>query len=110
MSGTRIVSRTYAAFGDVTVPVGERLRLSAGLRLARDEQDFTAIYEGQRFPGSVPRHRQDSRIEDDYVTGPEPDRPARRDASRCLPPKIPGTAEYGGKAPRKALPWPRRRG
>lgn len=66
---TRIDSRTYAAFGDVTFPVGERLRVSAGLRFARDKQDFTAIYESKGFPGSVATYRQDSSTSDDYFTG-----------------------------------------
>lgn len=66
---TRIDSKTYAVFGDVTAPLGERMRVSAGLRYARDEQDFTAIYESKGFPGSVASYRQDSDTSDDYFTG-----------------------------------------
>lgn len=40
----RIETTTYAAFGEVSVPVSDKLKLGAGLRLARDEQTFTGNY------------------------------------------------------------------
>ncbi|MFD1330690.1 TonB-dependent receptor [Methylopila musalis] len=63
---TDIVSDTWAGFADVTVPVTDRLKISGGLRLAHDRQNFRTDYmpavDGAPF-------RQRDRISDTYLTG-----------------------------------------
>lgn len=66
---TKIDSRTVSAFGDVSVPVTDRLTLSGGVRVSRDDQDLSVRYTGRGFPGTVAAFRQDSSISDTYVTG-----------------------------------------
>jgi len=66
---TTIDSKTSAVFGDIAFQAAERLRLSAGLRIARDTQDFDTTYVSNGFPGTVPSFTQADRVEDDYVTG-----------------------------------------
>ena len=66
---TQIDSETIAIFGDVTVPIGSRWNASAGLRLARDTQDFATTFVSNGFPGTVPFFSQTGTFEDDYVTG-----------------------------------------
>ncbi|MGO4831660.1 TonB-dependent receptor, partial [Rhizobiaceae sp. 2RAB30] len=62
-------SETYAIFGDVTVPLGERWAVSGGLRLAHDSQSFDGNYKSNGFPGTVPAFHQDGDVSDTYLTG-----------------------------------------
>jgi iron complex outermembrane receptor protein len=64
-----IVSNTFAAFGDVTVPLGERWKISGGLRLAHDRQSFDGNYVGNGYPGTVPSLAQEGEFSDTYLTG-----------------------------------------
>ncbi|WP_025030271.1 TonB-dependent receptor [Nitratireductor aquibiodomus] len=66
---TGIRSQTVSAFGDVTVPVTERLKVSGGLRLAHDRQRLDLDYTGKGFPGTVSAFSQDGEISDTYLTG-----------------------------------------
>lgn len=66
---TRLASDTLAVFGDATLPVTERLKLSGGLRLSHDRQKLDVVYEGRGFPGSAARFEQASGVSDDYLTG-----------------------------------------
>lgn len=66
---TQITSETYSAFGDISVPVGEKLTFSAGLRAARDRQTFDTTYLSNGAVGTVPGHRQRGRFADNYLTG-----------------------------------------
>lgn len=65
----RITSDTVAAFGEVTVPVTDALKISGGLRVAHDRQSLDVTYTGNGFPGSVAGHAQDDDISDTYLTG-----------------------------------------
>ena len=62
-------SQTYGVFGEVTVPVAERLKLTTGLRFARDEQDYSGRYTSNGFVGTVPFFRQDGKTSESYLTG-----------------------------------------
>ncbi|MBB6011753.1 iron complex outermembrane receptor protein [Aquamicrobium lusatiense] len=64
-----IVSQTYAIFGDATVPLGDRLEVSGGLRLAHDEQKLTGRFVSNGAPGLVPSFYQENSFSDTYLTG-----------------------------------------
>ncbi|MEP7453623.1 TonB-dependent receptor [Phyllobacterium sp. SB3] len=64
-----VVSDTYAAFGDVTVPLGEGWEVSGGLRVSRDRQTFDGNYVSNGYPGTLPFFTQSGEISDTYVTG-----------------------------------------
>ncbi|MEM8812824.1 MAG: TonB-dependent receptor [Pseudomonadota bacterium] len=66
---TRIESQTWAGFGDVSVPINDRLTVSTGLRVARDEQTIDSNYVSNGFPGTVPTYTQQGSFEDEYATG-----------------------------------------
>lgn len=66
---TDIVSETIAIFGDISLPVTDRLTFSAGLRAARDEQRFDSTFVSNGFPGAVPQYTQRSEWEEEYLTG-----------------------------------------
>lgn len=60
---------SYALFGEVSVPLTERLQLLAGLRLTHETADATYRYTGGGLPGTVAPYRQASRHSDSYATG-----------------------------------------
>jgi len=66
---TRITSETLAAFGDMSLPVSDRLTFSAGLRAARDRQTFDTVYVSNGTAGTVPGHLQSGTFSDSYFTG-----------------------------------------
>ncbi|WP_273727519.1 TonB-dependent receptor [Brucella gallinifaecis] len=68
-NNTNILSQTWAAFGDVSVPLNDRLTLSGGLRVAHDKQDMDSLYVSNGFSGTVPSFAQDRSFDDTYVTG-----------------------------------------
>jgi iron complex outermembrane receptor protein len=72
ITDNRIESQTFAAFGDVAVPIDSKWEISGGLRLAHDEQTFDGQYDrdgtGSFYP-TVPSYSQDDRFSDTYLTG-----------------------------------------
>lgn len=66
---TRILSQTWAAFGDVSVPITDRLTFSGGLRLAHDTQELNSLYVSNGYPGTVPFFQQARSYDDTYLTG-----------------------------------------
>lgn len=54
---------SYAAYGEVTYPLGEALKLTGGLRQSWDRKSYDATYYGA---GAVQDNR---RLNDDYTTG-----------------------------------------
>lgn len=69
LTDNRIDSETIAAFGDITIPLGERLWVSGGLRLAHDRQKLEGSYLSNGFPGTVPSLLQNNQYSDTYLTG-----------------------------------------
>lgn len=61
-----IQSQTVAAFGDVTIPLGNRFELSGGLRIAHDHQSMNGNYAGT---GLVTSYSQRASVSDTYLTG-----------------------------------------
>lgn len=66
---TGLTSQTFAAFGDLTAPISDALKISGGLRIAYDRQSLNLNYSGKGFPGTVPAYRQNQTISDTYLTG-----------------------------------------
>ncbi|MBB4096199.1 TonB-dependent receptor [Brucella pecoris] len=66
---TDILSQTWAAFGDISVPLSDRLTASGGLRIAHDRQEMDSLFVSNGFPGTVPSFAQDRSFEDTYLTG-----------------------------------------
>lgn len=66
---TQISSQTYGIFGEVTVPVTDKLFLTGGLRLAHDNQDYNNRYTSNGFPGTVPFFSQVGDFQDTYLVG-----------------------------------------
>lgn len=64
-----IKTEAWSVFGDATLPVGDRLRLSAGLRYGQEEQRVDGRYASNGFPGTVAAFNQQDEISDDYTTG-----------------------------------------
>ena len=61
-------SNSLAAFGEVTVPLTDKLSGIAGLRVSREERDATYDYQGGAV-GTVPNHHQDGKFSDTFATG-----------------------------------------
>ena len=72
LNGDRDASQTidsYAAYGEVTAPIGSRLTGTAGVRYTRDEKSLDATFFGVGFPGSVDFFAEDNETNFDLVTG-----------------------------------------
>lgn len=66
---TEIDSETVSVFGDVTLPVTQKMKFSTGLRLSHDSQDMSIDYTGKGFPGTIAAYMQDGHVSDTYLTG-----------------------------------------
>lgn len=64
-----IAADTVGVFGDVIVPLTERLKASGGLRLSHDRQAIEGSYLSNGFPGTVSQFAYDEDYSDTYVTG-----------------------------------------
>ncbi|MEO1081320.1 MAG: TonB-dependent receptor [Pseudomonadota bacterium] len=60
---------SYAAYGEVTAPIGPRLTATVGARYTRDEKSLEATFSGVGFPGSVDSFAEDSEANFDLLTG-----------------------------------------
>lgn len=70
-TNNNITSQTVAAFGDVSIPLGQRWKLSTGGRLAYDKQELDGAFIGNRpstLP-TLPAFAQDGKLSDTYGTG-----------------------------------------
>ncbi len=60
----------FAGFGEVTIPLSERLRLIVGLRATHETKDFTGTFLGRAGPvPAVPLFIQDGSGPHDFITG-----------------------------------------
>ncbi|MEM9631899.1 MAG: TonB-dependent receptor [Pseudomonadota bacterium] len=64
-----IDTEAWSVFGDATLPVGDRLRLSGGIRYGYEKQSVDGRYVSNGFPGTVPTFNQKDSIGDHYATG-----------------------------------------
>ncbi|WP_330985431.1 MULTISPECIES: TonB-dependent receptor [Enterobacterales] len=60
---------SYAAFGEVTVPLTDKLKASVGARYTHDRKTYNARYRSNGFPGTVPAFNQSGVLNDDMITG-----------------------------------------
>lgn len=56
-------------FGEITVPLAERLRGTLGLRMTREKREASYTFQGAGLSGVVPAFSQQNRLDDDFVTG-----------------------------------------
>jgi len=66
---TDITAQTFALFGDVSLPLTDKLKIHAGGRIAHDRQELDVTYTGKGFPTTVSSYSQDSETSDTYATG-----------------------------------------
>ncbi|MET0430343.1 MAG: TonB-dependent receptor, partial [Microvirga sp.] len=66
---TQLSSQSYGAFAEATVPLTDKLSLTGGLRLSRDDQDYRNRYATNGFPGTVPLFSQSGTFQDTYLVG-----------------------------------------
>ncbi|MGE3871328.1 MAG: TonB-dependent receptor [Parvibaculaceae bacterium] len=62
-------TNSYAAFGEVTVPLVGKLSSFGGLRLTYEEKEAHYQFRGDGAPGTVARNEQNSNFSDTFVTG-----------------------------------------
>ncbi|MCO5084405.1 MAG: TonB-dependent receptor [Rhizobiaceae bacterium] len=63
----RIDTTNLAAFGEVTVPLSDRLNWIGGLRLTHESKDFEGRFLGRA--GALPQFDEAGRVSDTFVTG-----------------------------------------
>lgn len=63
-STTEVESVNYGIYGEVTLPLSERLKLTLGARFSQDDKDFTGIYDLGEFTITDLRS-----LDDNYTTG-----------------------------------------
>lgn len=67
------VTDGVAVFGDISLPLSERLTASAGLRLTHEDKDFSADFDSLGYdllyPGMLARYSESGRLSDDFWTG-----------------------------------------
>ncbi|MEL6118334.1 MAG: TonB-dependent receptor, partial [Pseudomonadota bacterium] len=65
------LTKGYAAFGEIGIPVTQSLEVSVGARYAREEKDFVGTYDGSGFVavGAVPFLAEAGSENYDYWTG-----------------------------------------
>jgi len=63
------VTSSYSAFGEVTVPVVDRLKATLGLRGTLESKSAAYNFKGNGQPGVVPFFAQSSTLTDNFLTG-----------------------------------------
>ncbi|EKF18533.1 TonB-dependent receptor [Nitratireductor pacificus pht-3B] len=65
---TEMRTRSYAAFGEASVPLTDRLTGVIGMRLTHEEKRVAYVFDGEP-PDTVDFFRQDASFKDSFVTG-----------------------------------------
>ncbi len=65
----QLTTNSLSVFGEVTVPVTDRLKLTGGLRYSYDWKDYDAGFIGNGYPGTVGSFNQSGRLTYSYLTG-----------------------------------------
>ncbi|MGE6785862.1 TonB-dependent receptor [Ensifer adhaerens] len=66
---TDMLTRSYAAFGEASIPLTDRLTGLVGARLTHEEKRITYDFVGEGLAGTVGSFRQDSSYGDTFATG-----------------------------------------
>lgn len=67
---SQIDKLNLAAFGEVTIPLAERFRYIAGLRLTHEENDYDALFLGRKGGApAVDQFKDNGKIKDTFLTG-----------------------------------------
>lgn len=69
LQDNNLLVNSYAAFGEITVPVTERLKATFGLRGTHEEKEARYQYRGNGLPGLPMRYDQKASLDDDFLTG-----------------------------------------
>ncbi|WP_051247933.1 TonB-dependent receptor [Inquilinus limosus] len=64
-----VVTNSYAVFGEVTVPVADRLKATFGLRATHEHKSATYRFDGDGLPGVVPSFGDEQDLDDNFLTG-----------------------------------------
>lgn len=69
LMNNEFTTNSYSAFGEVTVPVIDRLKATLGLRATHEDKTASYRFNGNGQPGVVPAFSQDGDLSDDFLTG-----------------------------------------
>lgn len=72
LSGKRnneLKSNSFSVFGESTVPIGERFKVTTGARLSHDTKSYDLKYTGVGTPGTVASFRDAGDLDFTFVTG-----------------------------------------
>ncbi|MEZ2127707.1 MULTISPECIES: TonB-dependent receptor [unclassified Sinorhizobium] len=72
LNGTQdndFTTNSYAAFGEVTVPVVDRLKATFGLRATHEDKQASYQFSGDGLPGVVSFHSDSMELSDNALTG-----------------------------------------
>lgn len=64
-----LITNSYSVFGEVTVPLADRLKLTTGLRGTYEEKDARYVFQGNGNPGVAPFSEQSHSLSDSFLTG-----------------------------------------
>lgn len=62
-------ARSYAAFGEAAVPLTNRLKGIAGLRVTHEGREANYAFLGSGVSGTAPSHWQEASVSDTFITG-----------------------------------------
>jgi len=69
IQNNRFTTDSYAVFGEVTIPLIERLDLTVGLRGTHERKQASYRFSSNGLPGVVPSSSQDASFSDEFVSG-----------------------------------------
>lgn len=69
LQSNAFATTSLAAFGEVTVPVGEKLKASFGLRGTHERKEASYLFNGLGLPGVVRAFANSDSLSDNFMTG-----------------------------------------